>query len=331
MCLNALSLISFGKLLALENIVKLTSFILIAVLSFSLQAQEACHQLFGLESAQLSQPLPSSHRFILPKKERLNLKAFFKQLEDMKKQNLPGVVFETAGLVNGEPVIMATLKPAKNIHPKKLLITGGVHGSEVMGVKNAVYLFEQLISNTNLREKFETTFVFNINNYGLKEGMRVAENDVDLNRHWSDQTNHPTTQTILNALNKKFVTESGQVDMDLFIDLHDAYSRDKYFIIKTDPQDQLLEKAVALLPSNIFIESKTGTYPEKFSSAFKVNAYELLAPGVTTSANEGTFKTYWYHKGVKNAYTFESPGQIDRKLNVETSAKILITLLEQFN
>ncbi len=298
-------------------------FILIAVLSHSGYAQKACHQLFG-------EATPSQHKFVLPLEERLNFPEFFQKLNEIKSRKVPGVVFETAGVVDGLPVMMATMNPSSNAHPQRLLITGGVHGSEVMGVKNAVYLFEQLLSNQKLREKFEITFIFNINNYGLKQGTRVAEEGVDLNRNWSDQTNHKTAQTILNTINYKFKSEKGGVDIDLFIDLHDAYSRDKYFLIKSDPLDNLLERSVALMPSDIFIESKSGKYPEKFSSTFKVDAYELLAPGVSTSANEGTFKTYWYNKGVKHAYTFESPGQIDRGINVKTSAKILTTLLEQF-
>lgn len=298
-------------------------FILIATLSHSGYAQKACHQLFG-EAA------PSQHKFVLPFEERLNFPEFFQKLNEIKSRKVPGVVFETAGVVDGLPVMMATMSPTSNAHPQRLLITGGVHGSEVMGVKNAVYFFEQLLSNQKLREKFEITFIFNINNYGLKKGTRVAEEGVDLNRNWSDQTNHKTAQTILNTINRKFKSQKGGVDIDLFIDLHDAYSRDKYFLIKSDPVDNLLERSVALMPSDIFIESKSGKYPEKFSSTFKVDAYELLAPGVSTSANEGTFKTYWYNKGVKHAYTFESPGQIDRSINVKTSAKILTTLLEQF-
>lgn len=301
---------------------RLLLFILIAVLGPTLQAQKACHQLFGAAE--------SKHKFVLPVEERLNFPEFFQKLNEIKSQKIPGVVFETAGVVDGLPVMMATMSPSAQSHPQRLLITGGVHGSEVMGVKNAVYLFEKLLSNQKLREKFEITFIFNINNYGLKQGTRVAEDGVDLNRQWSDQTSHKTAQTILKTIHQKFKSKTGGVDIDLFIDLHDAYARDKYFLIKSDAGDNLLERSVALMPSNLFIESKSGHYPEKFSSTFTVDAYELLAPGVSTSINEGTFKTYWYKKGVKHAYTFESPGQIDRKLNVETSAQILTTLLEQF-
>lgn len=309
---------------------KLISLVLILLLSFSLQAQEACHQLFPNSDQVQSAPVKSQHRFVLPLEKRLNLPEFFSKLKEIESRKTPGVIFEKMGETSGLPVMMVTMTPAQNKNPQRLLITGGVHGSEVMGVKNAVYLFEKLLVNEKLREKFEITIVFNINNYGLKEGKRIAENEVDLNRSWSDKSTHPTSQLVLQSLNKKFTDRTGKIDLDLFIDLHDAYSRDKYFIIKSDAKENLLERTVELLPADIFIESKSGQYPEKFSSTFKVDAYELLAPGVSTSANEGTFKTYWYNKGIKNAYTFESPGQIDQKLNVETSSKILTTLLEQF-
>jgi hypothetical protein len=286
-------------------------------------AQNACYELFNRTAKTI-------HNFALPVDERLQFSKFFNKLNSIKYKNNSGVVFDNAGLVDGLPVVMATLNPVSNPHPKRVLITAGVHGSEVMGVKNAVYLFEQLISNISLREKFEITFVFNINNSGLKAGTRTTDDKVDLNRIWTDQGSHATIQTILKKLNQKYQSKKNKVDLDLFIDLHDAYSREKYFIIKSEPQENLLERSVSTMPSDYFIESHSGNYPEKFSSTFKVDAYELLAPGVTTSMNEGTFKTYWYKKGVKNSYTFESPGKIDKNENVKTSAKILTRILEQF-
>lgn len=268
--------------------------------------------------------------YALAEEQRLNFIDFYQEMNTLKSQKNKGVVVKTAAIVDGLPVMMATLQPAHNPKPKKVLITSGVHGSEVISILNSINLFKKLIDHPQLREKFEFTFVFNINNSGLKNGTRKTDTDVDLNRHWTDTDDNKTIQTLLSVLNRKFTADQNKADIDLFLDLHDALPKQDYFIIKSDPQDLLPEAVVAQLPADYFIESQSGHYPEFLSSAFAENSYELLAPGVTTSINQGTFKTYWHQKGVQHAYTFEAPGQVSRQKNLEISEKILLEFLERF-
>lgn len=257
--------------------------------------------------------------FELSAEEKLNVRAFYGEIYGLKAKKLAGISISPIAIVSGGPILKIRVQPLTNNHPKKVLITAGVHGSEVSSVQTALRLLQFLIDNPQLREKFDVTIIPNINPSGLKTGRRLTKLEFDLNRWFIAISQVQETLAVMSTV---------EPDYDLAIDLHEGYLRRRFFFIQNEDDGGFASKVLEQVPKEILLTSTTGKFPA-IEAAFTGSKYTLIAPGLAYSNTGGTLKHYLYEQGIKRSYTFEIPGQLDRSFAREIALELLIRMFEK--
>src|SRR5690606_31584228 len=107
-----------------------------------------------------------------------------------------------------------------------------------------------------------------------------------------------------------------------------------FFIIKAQEHDQAyIDQVVKALDAQDLLSSPTGQYPYNIPNVRNPNltSYVLSSPGVSTSFNRGTLKSFFQEDlGVTHSYTVESPGQIELAKRKEVYKKLIASFLENF-
>ncbi len=233
-----------------------------------------------------------------------------------KLDALDGVEVKTLGEIDGLPVQLARLKgapPPPGVEPKRVLLTGGVHGSEPAGTISAVELIEAIATNPKAFAGYEFTVVPLVNPEGFRDGTRHNDNDhTDLNREVVRDGSVPKEMQLLMP-----VLDEGP--WALALDLHasgstTASGKNGFFAIRTAGSDALLHATLGEFAK---------TYPVLDETTQR---YTLVEPGVMESKNTGTVKGYLYEAGTKAAFTLEAPAL--RDLDVQVNG--LVDLVQGF-
>ena len=128
------------------------------------------------------------------------------------------VPIEHIGTAHNYPIHRIRLA-ASTRTPRRVLITGGVHGDEPAGVEAVLQFLER--NNTAFLKKFSFTIIPCINPYGYVHGTRETRDDVDINR--SFETDDIIEATIV----KKAL---GQTQFSLAIDFHEDYDATGFYL-----------------------------------------------------------------------------------------------------
>lgn len=181
--------------------------------------------------------------------------------------------------------------PAERAPKLRVLVTGGVHGSEPCGPAAALAFVDHLLAHPELRRDVEVTVVPLVNPYGYKRGLRANGDGLDLNRNVSDDPNAPREIAL-------FREAIAGADFDLAIDLHASGSVGKrgFFAIH-DGGAELLHPTMADFSTRHRVVSES------------TELYAMDAPGVFTSHNPQTLKSYMKERGTKWSYTVEAPAK----------------------
>lgn len=228
--------------------------------------------------------------------------------EALKKLDaIPGVDVKTLGDIDGIPVQVVRLNgapPPPGEEPKRVLITGGVHGSEPAGTMSAVELLELVAKSPELFPGFEFTVVPLVNPEGFRDGTRHNENDdTDLNREAAHDDHVPKEMQLLLP-----VLDEGP--WKLALDLHasgstTAAGKNGFFAIRTAGSDELLHGVMSEFKANYDVLDETTA------------RYTMVEPGVMESKNMGTVKGYLFERGTEASFTLEAPARANMKVQVE--------------
>lgn len=210
---------------------------------------------------------------------------------------LEGVEVETLGDIDGIAVQCATVSgapPPAGVEPRRVLITGGVHGSEPAGTLSAVSLLALVAEHPEQFPGLQFTVVPLVNPEGFRDGTRRNENDgVDLNREAVRDGSMPKEiQLVLPVLDRG--------PWSLALDLHASGSTtadgdNGFFAIRTEGNDTLLHDVLTEFKARWPVLDET------------TQRYEMVEPGVMESHNEGTLKGYLFAQGTSAAFTLEAP------------------------
>jgi hypothetical protein len=216
------------------------------------------------------------------------------------------LLLKKIGESEGEDILRIDL-PSRNSQAKKILITAGLHGNEPFGVTALMEFIEKTVFDHKLRNEYDFVFLPMMNPKALKNSSRLTSDHIDLNRTFSSSRQTPQSLAIMNSLNNE--------NFDMAIDLHGSIMREGFFIIKSmESNEKLAQAALKNVPEEFIFKSSKENYPEIIPSVKdpSIPAYQLIQPGIATSFNQGTLKDYFSKElKVKNAFTFEYPGQID--------------------
>ena len=257
---------------------------------------------------------------------QINLERVQSELFALERRYQNELTLSKIGNYDGEDIFRIDI-PAWNDGPKnRIIISAGAHGNESAGVATVFSLIEKIIYSPQIRTQFDIVIIPYLNPGGLKNNMRRLNNNIDLNR--SFKPGHETGVTKIVQENLK-----GE-NFNIALDLHEAPTRNKFFIIKSDIDDnQLTTKVLSKIDQEHLVTSTDGTYPGimGMSSDPKKKAYDLYGPGEVASSNHGTVKGFYKNKlGVKYSYTLEAPGKFDLNHKIEIYTDIVESYFYEF-
>ena len=118
--------------------------------------------------------------------------------------------------------------------PRRVLITGGMHGDEPAGVEAVLQFLAR--DNTALLKNFSFVIIPCINPYGYVHDTRETRNGVDINR--SFETDDVAEVTII----KKAL---GQTQFSLTIDFHEDYDATGFYLYEGKRDEQYIGPKLA--------------------------------------------------------------------------------------
>ena len=239
-----------------------------------------------------------------------------------KLDTLPGVTVESLGAIDRLPMQVATVKgrPALDgSEPKKILITGGVHGSEPAGTISAVSILQLVAEHPEKFPGLEFTFVPLVNPEGFRDGTRRNHtDDADLNREVvRDGTVPKEIELVLPVLDRG--------PWALALDLHASGSttadgKNGFFAIRTEGNAELLHAVVT--------EFQQTNHPVLDETTER---YTMIEPGVMESKNVGTMKQYLFDHGTPAAFTLEAPALNGLQSQVDGMVALVEGFLRRVN
>lgn len=138
--------------------------------------------------------------------------------EVTERLNHLDVPIESLGTVHTYPIYQIHLASSAEI-PKRVLITGGMHGDEPAGVEVVLQFLAR--DNTALLENFSFLVLPCINPYGYVHNTRETLGGIDLNRAFE------TEDVAEVAIVKKAL---GQTQFSLAIDFHEDYDATGFYL-----------------------------------------------------------------------------------------------------
>ena len=233
-----------------------------------------------------------------------------------KLDQLAGVEVQPLGDIDGHAISVVRLNgapPPPGVEPRRVLLSGGVHGSEPAGAIAAVELIELIANHPELFPGYEFTVVPLVNPEGFRDGTRANENDgKDLNREAEHDHDVPMEmQLVLPVLDEG--------PWALALDLHasgstTAAGKNGFFAIRTGGHGDLLHEVMSEFAKEHPVLDET------------TQKYTMVEARVMQSQNEGTVKGYLYKTGTTAAFTLEAPARLDMRTQVDG----LIDLVQGF-
>lgn len=119
--------------------------------------------------------------------------------------------------------------------PRRVLITGGMHGDEPAGIEAVLQFLER--DNTTLLKNFSFLIIPCINPYGYVHNTRETLDDIDINRAF-EADNVPEVAIVKKAL--------GQTQFSLAIDFHEDYDATGFYLYEGKRDEQYIGPRLAI-------------------------------------------------------------------------------------
>ena len=114
-------------------------------------------------------------------------------------------------------------------NPKRILISGGIHGDETAGVETIVAFLENKL-NRDFMDCWEFTLLPCINPSGFEAGTRNNHDDIDLNRVFKEATAPQEVDFVKSVLDKPY---------NLDLELHEDIDTPGYYLFQKDLSSEL--------------------------------------------------------------------------------------------
>lgn len=194
---------------------------------------------------------------------------------------------------------------------KNILITGGVHGNEHCGPAAAIAFAEKALGNSHWREHLSFTIIPFVNPRGYIEYTRETLDNCDPNRQFSSENPPPEVElvrTFLGGMKHHFHTG---------IDLHSGGTKENAFWLLHHNSADFFRH-----PVKCFRE-------DDWPMVTKRRGYKFSEPGIGTSRNNGTLKTYMAEDlAIPNVATFEAPRQTPLEYQSNGEVTLLCKTME---
>lgn len=209
----------------------------------------------------------------------------------------------------------------------RVLITGGVHGNEPIGVLTALDIARAFSLAPDLVGRaVELTVLPALNFEGLSANRRRLANGSDLNRQFDSALEHEEKVA-------RIESAIGTTRFDLALDLHGSNERRQFFVIKQGPDAGLANDAIKILEPDLRLLSDegqtTGGVGVHGVHGYESNRYQLEAPGISTSTNRGTLKSFMSERGTHYSYTLEYPGQLPLETARAKNLALALSMIRQ--
>ena len=208
------------------------------------------------------------------------------------------VPIELVGNVHSYPIHQIHLASSART-PKRVLITGGVHGDEPAGVEAVLQFLAR--DNAVLLKQFSFTIIPCINPYGYVHDTRETCNGVDINRAFE------TDNIVEVAIVKKTL---GQTQFSFAIDFHEDYDATGFYLYEGKRDKQYIGPDLAIAAKVVGPIDPEDPNEDEFATYLADGVYEFSAAWGTQG-----LAPYLLHFHSKHVIISETPTvwQLERR------------------
>jgi hypothetical protein len=230
--------------------------------------------------------------------------------------NPEGELTEVAALSAGHreyPLIKIVMGKG---NPRRVLISGGIHGDEPAGVETLCAFLENKLYKDFL-DTWEFTLLPCINPSGFELGIRNNQDDIDLNRMFKEATTPQEVDFVKTVLDQPY---------DLDLELHEDVDSPGYYLYQKDQSTELSSLGRAIL--------------DRVESIHPLNLAEKIEEvpadrGLLSRLSEPDEMEWWpmalyaYTRGCSHVCTLETSPDLPMDVRVQAHLLAIQTALEQ--
>lgn len=200
-------------------------------------------------------------------------------------------------------------------NPRRILISGGIHGDEPAGVETICAFLENHLYKSFLND-WEFTLLPCINPSGFEAGTRNNGDDIDLNRKFKEDQAPCEVAFVKNILDQPY---------DLDLELHEDIDSPGYYLYQKDISTELLSLGRAIL--------------DRVESIHPLNLAEEIEEvsadrGLLSRLSEPDEMEWWpmalyaYTRGCSHVFTLETSPSLPMDVRVKAHLLAIKTALE---
>ena len=201
-------------------------------------------------------------------------------------------------------------------NPRRILISGGIHGNEPAGVETICAFLENQLYKDFL-ENWEFTLLPCINPSGFEAGTRNNQDDIDLNRMFKETTTPREIDFIKTVLDQPY---------DLDLELHEDVDSPGYYLYQKDQSTELSSLGRAILDQ---VES---IHPLNLAEEIEEMPADRGLLGRLSEPDEMEWwpmALYAYTRGCSHVFTLETSPALPMDVRVKAHLLAIQTALEQ--
>lgn len=201
-------------------------------------------------------------------------------------------------------------------NPRRILISGGIHGNEPAGVETICTFLENKLYE-NFLNNWEFTMLPCINPSGFEANTRNNQDDIDLNRRFKeDQVPHEVA-FVKNALSQPY---------DLDLELHEDIDSSGYYLYQKDQSTELSSLGRSILDR---VESIHPLNLEKEIEGIPMDRGLLSRLSEPDEMEWWPMALYAYARGCRHVFTLETSPALPMDIRVKAHLLAIQTALKQ--
>ncbi len=200
-------------------------------------------------------------------------------------------------------------------NPRRVLISGGIHGDEPAGVETVCAFLENKLYQ-NFLENWEFTLLPCINPSGFEAGTRNNQDDIDLNRKFKEDQVPREVAFVKNILEHPY---------DLDLELHEDVDSPGYYLYQKDQTSDLSSLGRTILDR---VES---IHPLNLAEEIEEMPAER---GLLSRLSEPDEMEWWpmalyaYARGCRHVFTLETSPALPMDVRTKAHLQAIQTALE---
>jgi len=200
----------------------------------------------------------------------------------------------------------------------RLVITGGVHGEEPLGVAAALDLIERYATDESFRRKVEFVMYPALGPWGLTRFSRINEQRKNYYGGWRPNSGYRGPELVMKDLEGEH--------FDLALDLHGAWPFTKHYLIRRHPDGGISDRAIAAVPPEERLGTRSGEFPARNTPT---GSYWMVAPGIS-QAQYGYGTIQHYLDSIADlSFTTEYPGVPHPDQAHEHNMNLILALIDE--